>query len=380
MRIAKGPNIMPRSGIREIMELAANLPDVMHLEVGEPDFETPGHIVEAAERALRAGHTRYSPSAGIFPLREALSQKLNTVNRFQTSTDNVIVCSGAVQGVFSALAATVEAGDEILVPDPGWPNYRMMATVLHATAVGYELERERGFLPAVEELEKRASRRTRVLIVNSPSNPLGTTWSAETILEVAAFAASRNLWIISDECYDQIVFDGDVTSFAASSDPERVITVFSFSKTYAMTGWRVGYLAVPAGIRETLVKLQEPLVSCANTPAQYAALAALAGPQEVVARMVSVYRERRDRVQQTFEENDVLAFNPAGAFYQWVPIRGDSGDVARRLVTTHGVAVAPGATFGNGGTQAVRVSLAASSTVLDEGLRRLLASGLVGEG
>lgn len=376
MRLAVGPASMPRSGIREIMELAAGRPDVVHLEVGEPDFETPSHIVEAAVRAIRSGQTRYSPNTGIADLREALAEKVSVTNRFTVTPSNIIVSNGAVEGLFSALAATLEPGDEVLVPDPGWPNYRMMISILNACAIGYELDASRQYLPVIEQLESLTTIRTRVLIVNTPSNPLGVVLPIDTIRELTAFAERHDLWIVSDECYDQLVLTGESASVAAVGDPERVISVFSFSKTYAMTGWRVGYIAAPDSIRDTIVKIQEPVISCVNTPAQYAALAALTGPQDIVAEMTAAYRVRRDLVQQILVEGEIDAPPPAGAFYQWLPIDAESTETTRGLVISHGVAVAPGSTFGKSGRRAVRISLATSRSELTEGLSRLLGSGL----
>jgi aspartate/methionine/tyrosine aminotransferase len=370
---------MARSGIREIMDLAWGRSDVIRLEVGEPNFDTPSHVVEAAMCAARDGKIRYTPNAGLPELREALAEKVRCVNGISATTDSIIVTHGAVEGIFSTLAAVVEAGDEILVPDPGWPNYRMMSSVLGARAVGYRLVPETGYSPDLDELRRCITARTRVIIVNSPSNPLGTILTVRELENLVSLAERYDLWVISDECYDQVVFDDSFVSTAAIADGGRVISAYSFSKTYAMTGWRVGYLVLPDELRDTVARIQEPVISCVSGPAQYAALAALAGPQYRVAAMVASYRHNRDLAETLLRAADTSFVSPAGAFYLWLYTGGceDGAIIARRLVLEHGVAVAPGPTFGPSGCHALRISLAASEEKLTEGIRRILASGLV---
>ncbi|WPB89938.1 pyridoxal phosphate-dependent aminotransferase [Streptomyces malaysiensis] len=255
-----------------------------------------------------------------------------------------------------------------------------LATLLGARPVGYNLLPEAGFEPDFDQLERSITERTRVILVNSPSNPLGSVLSVESMQRLLDLARRRDLWVVSDECYDQIVFDGSFTSFATLEDrPERVVTTWSLSKTFAMTGWRIGYVHGPAEFAGTLCKVQEPIVASVNTPAQYAAIAAVTGPQQFVADSVAEYRARRDLVCDALDAFGVHTVRPDGAFYVWVPLGpdADSTESARRLVTEHGVAVAPGSTFGSQGDHAIRLSLAASREDLREGLDRLLGSGLV---
>jgi aspartate aminotransferase len=381
MRLAPGPRDMRRSGIREIMDLAGEGADVVRLEVGEPDFDTPAHVVEAAAEAARRGMTRYTPNAGIPELREALADKISTVNHVTAHPDDVVITQGAVEGIFSTLACLVQAGDEVLVPDPGWPNYRQMAIILGSTPVGYRLAQDDGYQADLDALEKAITAATKVIIVNSPSNPLGTILSAQCLRGLLDLAARHDLWVISDECYDQITFDDTFVSTASlSQDLDRVVSVYSFSKTYSMTGWRVGYALAPKGLRQTLTKVQEPIISCVNTPTQYAALAAVTGPQDTVRAHVAAYRERRDLVAALLTTSGARFVEPHGAFYLWLLAEdadADGADIARRLVTEHGVAVAPGPTFGTAGRHAVRISLATSPENLREGVARLLRSGLL---
>ncbi len=380
MQIAPAPRGMPRSGIREIGEIAAVTPGVVRLEIGEPDVNTPPHIVEAADRAARDGHTHYSPNAGIPALREALTEKLRSVNAVTADPAEIIVTNGAVSAIFSTLAAILTAGDEVLVPDPGWPNYRMMVTLLGGRAVAYPVPRE-GAAADLEALAARTSPRTRAIILNSPSNPTGGLIDPVTQRELHEFAERHDLWIIADDVYDQIVFDTAPYSLGAvESAPTRVITVGSFSKTYAMTGWRVGYLAAPRRLAEVIAKIQEPVVSCVNTPAQHAALAALQGPQGFVRDSVATYARRALIASGLLRDADVDFLPPRGGFYLWASTGGAPGaDVARALVRDHGVAVAPGATFGESGQHAVRIALANTEEQIREGITRLLASGLLEE-
>lgn len=361
---------MPRSGIREIMDLAWQTPECIHLEVGEPDFATPAHIREAGMRAIAAGETRYTPNAGIPPLRAALAQKIQRVNGYQVDPGQIIVSTGAVEAIYASLVTMLNPGDEILLPDPGWPNFRMMADLLSAGVVFYSLRPENGFLPDPQDIKARITERTRVLLVNFPSNPLGSVPDMALVQQLYAVASEHNLWIVSDECYDQILFTESCPSPSLIDADGRVISTYSFSKTYAMTGWRVGYAAVPTSLAETLAKVQEPLISCVSGPAQHAALGALEGPQDCVTDMVHAYRERRDAALAACDASGLSYLVPEGAFYLWISIEGrDSTPFALDLVKDKGVALAPGSAFGENGNGWVRISLANSSNSVVHGVR-----------
>jgi aspartate/methionine/tyrosine aminotransferase len=365
---------MPRSGIREIMDLAWATPDCIHLEVGEPSFATPPHIVEAAARAARDGWTKYVPNAGLPALREAIAGKVRRQNGVTADPEQVVVTAGGVQALYAAMLAVTEPGDHVLLPDPGWPNFAMIAHLLHLSPDFYPLREGHRFLPSVEDLERAVTPQTRLIVLNSPSNPLGSVIPAPLVREIAAFAERHGLWVVSDECYDAIALEPGISSMAAVGDADRVLSCFSFSKTYAMTGWRVGYVVAPAGIAPVLRKLQEPLVACVNAPAQMAALAALTGPQNVVDEMVGVYRQRRDSLKTLLEQEGIGLLPPAGAFYTWVSLDGYPGparEFASRLLTEKHVAVVPGTAFGAEGEGWVRLSLATDTDLLLEGARRL---------
>lgn len=365
---------MPRSGIREIMDLAWEIGDVVHLEVGEPNFETPVHVCEAAARAAMSGATRYTPNAGIPELRAALAEKVSERNGLDATPDQVVVSAGAVEALFASLVTVLSPGDEILLPDPGWPNFRMMANLLGATPIFYPLRPENGFRPDPEEIATLISPRTRVLLVNTPSNPLGVVlerYELEALLDVAARAG---LWVVSDECYDELTFDGELVSPASLGHEASVITAYSFSKTYAMTGWRVGYAVVPAELAAYLAKVQEPLISCVNAVAQHAAVAAVTGPQDAVHEMRSAYRRRRDVAMEVAAEHSLPFVRPSGAFYFWVDVRATSDtshELALRLVRDHHVATAPGTAFGARGEGWMRLSLANTEDAIRSGLTAL---------
>jgi aspartate aminotransferase len=367
---------MPGSGIREIMNAAWGRPGVVHLEVGQPDFPTPPHIVEAAHQAMLAGHTGYTPTAGIPDLRAALAAKIADRNGFSVTPDQVVLGNGGDQAIHATLTAMTQPGDGILLPDPAWPNFNMMATLLGLEPAHYSLTADGGYVPDVAELERLVTPRTRVLLLNSPSNPLGAVIGRERMTALVDFAAAHDLWILSDECYDEIVFDGTAVSPAALDTDGRVASVFSFSKTYAMTGWRLGYVAAPPALAAVLATIQEPLISCLNTPTQYAALAALQSPPVVLGEMVAAYRRRRDLVIGLLDRLGMAAFRPAGAFYTWVDVSGSglgAREFALELLAEESVAVAPGTAFGSVGQHHVRLSLAASDADLTAGVTRMAA-------
>lgn len=362
----------PRSGIRIVMDRAWELGEpITHLEVGEPKFATPEHIVEAFCRAAGSGATKYTPNAGIGPLREACAHKLAAVNDIRVEADQILVTVGAMQGLMCAVMGLTRHGDEILTPSPGWPNYRLLIAIAAGRAVPYELRPEQGYQPDPEQIAALITERTKMIILNSPSNPLGAVLSPEVIDEILAIAHARGIWVLSDECYDQIIFDDQMTSPAARPlGAEQTITVHSFSKTYAMTGFRLGYLSAPRRVTALLTKLQESMVACVSTPTQYAGLAALEGPRSCVSDMVSEYRVRRDLSVDRARALGLEPREPAGAFYLWLELPGvaDSQAFAEQLLTQHRVAVAPGSTFGELGRPAIRLSLAADRAAIEAGL------------
>ena len=380
LHIPSSTGTMSRSGIREIMDLALARPGCIRLELGEPDFPTAPHIVEAANAAARAGHTKYTTTMGLPVLREALSEKIAQRNGFNVDAQRILVSAGAVQGLYASLVGLVDPGDNILLPSPGWPNYLMMCRLLRAVPRSYPLRQESGYLPEIADLEEMIDERTRVIVLNSPSNPLGAVINRIRMQEIVDFAARHGLWIVSDECYDELTYESEHVSAAALDERDAVISVFSFSKTYAMTGWRIGYAALPRAVATTLSNVHEAMLSCVAMPTQLAALEAVTGPQDVVRDMRTTYRQRRDLALADLASYGVPAFTPAGAFYLWIDVSASAlgGDeFARKLVETHAVSVAPGAAFGPEGASTVRMSIAAGTESIREGVRRV--AQLIGE-
>ncbi len=367
---------MRRSGIREIMDLAHGVPDVVHLEVGEPGFPTPKHIVEAAHQAAEEGFTKYTPNAGLLSLREQIVSKLAAVNGLSVSVDNVVVTTGAVGGLATALMAVLEPGEEVLVPDPGWPNFEMMVICAAGVSKLYPLSQDNDFVPEIEALEELVTPRSKVVIVNSPSNPTGAVFPAKQVEALVDFASRHDLYLIADEVYEQIVFGVEHVSPGRFDPDGRVIGVHSFSKTYAMTGWRVGYAIASQSVAQFIAKLQEPFFSCASSVSQKAAEAALMGPQDCVIEMRTEYESHRDLAASLLRDAGLSFVTPDGAFYTMVdvsPFNLDSYTFARELLQEAGVAVAPGRTFGPSGEGYVRVSLAPTAEEITEGLERFAA-------
>lgn len=373
-RLAAERVAMAHSGIREVVNEALRTPGCIRLEVGEPNFPTPEHIVRAAYEAALTGATKYTATAGLLSLREAIRDKLRRVNGIAAEPGQIVVSAGGVCGIAAALATVLETGDEALLPDPGWTNYAMEVQSLGARVVYYPLHRENGFEPDPDEIDRLITPRTKVLVVNSPSNPTGAVFSRATVAALVDVALRHDLYLLSDEAYDQLVFEGEHVSPASNHPDERIISCFTFSKTYAMTGWRVGYVAASPRLIDVITKVLEANISCAAMPSQVAAEAALRGPQGCVDEMVAAYDARRRRVCAFLSGRGLLDYSPRGAFYVMVNIartRMDGRAFAFGLLREHGVAVAPGTAFGTAAAHYVRVSLASSTDDLDEGLARL---------
>ncbi len=366
---------MAHSGIREIANQALRTPGAIRLDVGQPDFPTPQHIKDAGKRAIDENKTFYTHTQGILSLREKLIDKLARVNEIETSPEKIACAPGGVGAIAAMLAAVLEPGDEVLLPDPGWPNYRMMLPWLGARGVYYPCPPSDGFQPDLDALQHLITARTKVLVVNSPNNPTGAVYPTSSVAAFVDLAQRHHLWLLSDECYDQILLDGSWTSPASlAPDDARIATAFTFSKTYSMTGWRLGYLVGSAQLIDTATKVLESNSSCVSTITQVAAEAALTGPQDCVAEMVGAYRRRRDTVVELLQDAELLTAKPTGAFYIMAdvsPAGMPSRELAFALLRERGVSVAPGTAFGAVAGQAVRISLASSDADLEVGVGRL---------
>jgi aspartate aminotransferase len=363
------------SGIREIGNEAIRTPGAIQLQVGQPNFPTPQHIKDAGKRAIDQNKTFYTHTQGLLSLREKLAAKLERVNGITVTPDRIATTPGGVGAIAAVFAAVLEPGDEVLLPDPGWPNTRIMLSWTGTTGLYYPCPPENGFEPDLDALELLITPRTKLLLINSPNNPTGAVYPAGTVERLVEIAQRHNLWLVSDECYDQILLDGTWTSPAslAPEDP-RIASVFTFSKTYAMTGWRMGYVAGSASLIDTVTKVLESNSSCVSTITQVAGEAALEGPQDCVTEMNVAYRQRRDAVVRVLRDAELFISEPRGAFYVMAdvsPTGLGSRDFAFRLLRERGVAVAPGSAFGEVARDAVRISLASSDADLQEGVGRL---------
>ncbi|WP_262348292.1 pyridoxal phosphate-dependent aminotransferase [Cellulosimicrobium cellulans] len=366
---------MHRSGIRTLMELAMRDPEAIRLEIGEPDVPTPAHVVAAAGRDAAAGHTAYTSSTGTPELRAALAEKVRRVNGLDVTASDVVVTHGAMHGLAMAINALAGPGDEVLLPDPEFPNWRMAAVAAGVGVATYPAHAANGFVPTLEDIAAAITPATRVIVVCSPNNPTGAMYPPELLAGVVELARERDLWVFSDECYEAITFDRPHASPAAFDTDGRVLTFFSFSKTYAMTGWRLGYVVSrDPGVIDLLGQVAEATVACPSSVSQRAALAALTGPQDDVAAAVDSYRERRDAAVALLDARGIPSVRPQGAFYLMVDVSAamaDSEAFALRLLADRHVSVSPGSAFGPGGEGMVRVSLAAERGALLDGLSLL---------
>jgi aspartate aminotransferase len=371
------PNPMFRLGA-----LVYGRDDVIHLEFGEPDFPTPAHISAAAVASITGERQGYGPGNGIAELRSAVAARVQRVNKFAPAADQVVMTAGGTGGLMASLRCLCEPGDVVLTPDPGWPGYDAMLAVAGVSRVYYPLLADNGWLPDLDALEAAITLRTRVLLVNSPSNPGGAVYPPETIAALVEIAARHDLWILSDECYDELVYDGRHVSPAALDADGRVLTVGSFSKSYAMTGWRIGWVVAPPAVAPALALTTTAQMNNLPLFVQRAALAALDGPQECVATMRASYAERRDLATGLLRERGLLEYTPEGAFYLLIPVARaagygegepfDSLAFAEALIGERGIALAPGMAFGSRTTRYVRVSLASAPDMLSAGITGLL--------
>jgi aspartate aminotransferase len=360
------------------------LPPAVRLQIGEPSFRTPEHIRLAAVASIESEALTYGPPAGWPWLRELLAAKIPRVNGYSAEPRQIAVTMGGTGAIQAALLATVGVGDEVLVPDPGWPHYRMQVACSGASARSYPLDPLNQWLPEVEQLERLVNPRTRLLIINSPGNPSGAVLPAAYIADLLAFARRHDLYLLSDECYDELVFEGQHVSPAAllsraEFDSGRLICIYTFSKTYAMTGWRIGYLATGTQLMKTITDVLNASFTNVSTMVQRAGEAALTGPQDCVVEMRDTYRRRRDLAVGLLKELDRYVYTPHGAFYSLINVTSPRG-VERRgrqfaldLLRERNVAVAPGSAFGEVSQQYVRISLAASDEEIERGVREICA-------
>ncbi len=358
-------------------QLEAEGRDVIHLEIGEPDFDTPRNIIEAARQALLDGYTHYTPAPGIPKLRQVIADHIAQTRRIPVAPENVVVVPGGKPIMFYSLLALVEPGDEVIMPNPAFPIYESMVNFVGARPVFVKLREEEGFGFDLDMFARSITDKTRMVILNSPSNPTGGVLSKAQIETIADLLRPReDVMILSDEIYSRILYDGVHVSIASEPDmQERTIILDGFSKTYAMTGWRLGYGVMNERLAQAITQLQINAVSCVNAATQVAGIEGLTGPQDEVSRMVAAFRERRDRIVAGLNAlPGVRCVMPQGAFYAFPNVSAlplDEGTLARRLLDEMGVAVLAGTAFGEYGRGYLRLSYANSVANIERALDRI---------
>ena len=354
------------SGIRKMFESAP--PGAINLGLGEPDCEPPPEVIDALCYAVRNGMNHYGPSAGLTPLREKVAERYREKDP-ETTRDNIIITGSGSEGLMATAMTLYDPGDEVLVPNPGFVLYAPHARLTGAIPVPYELHESRGFLPDIDQMESLVSPRSRAIVVNSPSNPTGGVFPKSTVERLVAFADRHDLTIISDEVYEEMVYEGKFTSFWGRGD--RAVIVNSFSKTFAMTGWRIGFIVAPRPLAVEINKLHYHMMACPSTPAQAAVLAGLnAGPASTQA-MMKEFKSRRELIVRALNRIPGLkCVPPGGAFYAFPRFTwpGTAQEVAGALLQ-RGLITTPGDAFGSLGAGHLRLSFAASR----ENLRKAMA-------
>jgi len=355
--------------------------DVVHMEIGEPDFDTPSNIIEAACRALHSGYTHYGPSAGLPEFREAIAEEVSKSRGIEVNPNQVVVVPGGKPIMFFTIMALAEPGDEVIYPNPGFPIYESVIKFVGAKPVPVRLSEEREFRFDVDELRSKVTPRTRMIIINSPHNPCGSMLSLEDLQAVAEIATKHDIMVLSDEIYIRLVYEGEFASITRFPGMmERTIILDSFSKTYAMTGWRLGYGVMPEALAAQVARLMTNSNSCTATFVQIAGIEAIRGPQDESYRMVAAFRERRDVIVKGLNEiPGIRCVMPKGAFYVFPNVKevikrgkfASAKALADHLLQEAGVATLSGTSFGEYGEGYLRLSYATSIPNINKALERI---------
>jgi len=370
-------NALP-SGIRKMFELAKKYPDAINLTIGEPGFTTPDHIIEAGIKAFREGKTKYTPNAGIKELRDALAYKLWKENGIKCDPDkNLIVTGGATQALMLAMVTLVDPGDEVIIQGPNWPDYRGQIDMVNAKTVYAKVDEKNDFKMTADVIEPLITDKTKLIIINSPSNPTGGVLDYEDLVKIAELVKKYKIFIISDEPYEKLVYDGFKQHSLAAIEglEDYVLTINSFSKTFAMTGYRVGYICANEKIITELIKLQENMIASISEPLQMAAVEAVYHGDEDVAKMVAAYDRNRHLIVEGL--NRIKGFSclsPKGAFYVFPNITAfgmSSAETAEYILEKTHVVTSPGSAFGPDGEGYIRICYASKYEQLAEALERM---------
>ena len=373
--ISENTKSIKGSKIRKMFNKALEFENPISFTIGEPDFTASQNVVEAAYKALLDGKSKYSENIGIFPLREAISKYLEKdIGVSYNPVDEIVITTGAMGGLYQSLKVLLNPGDEVIVNEPCWTNYIQQVEMCYAVPVSVSTDLENGFSLDIEKIEAAITDKTRAIIINSPCNPTGAVLDKEVLEKLAVLAKKYDLLIISDEVYKHIIFDDNEFTSIASFEgmKERTLVVDSFSKTFAMTGFRVGYVAGPSWFIKEVVKLQENIAACVAMPCQYAAVEAITGSREHLNMMVESYKNRRDYVFDRVSKMPLVEYQKSkGTFYALVSIKQtgmSSEEFAMKLLEDKQVVVVPGDAFGNYGEGYIRISFASSMENLEKGL------------
>ncbi len=370
-------NSIETSPIRKLIDMVNTIPNVIGLHAGEPDFDTPAHIIEAAKKALDEGYTHYTHTAGLPELRKAIAEKMIKEDNIKADPETEItVTAGGFGAIFSTLQAVINPGDEVIVLEPTWPSYKGFVKLVGGKPIPLQTKAP-DYTLNVELLMEKISEHTKMVIINTPNNPTGAVYEHRELKDLASLARKYNFLVLADEVYEKMIFDGARHLSIASLEgmKERAITVNSFSKTYAMTGWRVGYVIANEHITAGLRRIHSYAISCVASAFQRAAFTALTASQDCVQQMVKEYRERRDIVVEAL--NNIKGFNcvkPKGTFYIFPDIQGlglPSAEFAERMLKEAKVATIPGSAFGQSGENHLRMSLSVSRNNLMEAVKRI---------
>jgi len=380
-KLSKRMSAFPPSGIRKVSFAAADLEaqghSIIHMEMGMPDFDTPEYIKAGCIRGIQDGHVYYTASAGKQELRQAIADKLQRENSLSYTADEIVTTIGVSAAIFAMFTALLDEGDEVLLPDPVYPPYRSLPVMMGARTVSYALLEKNDFQPDLDEIERKITARTKVLVLLSPSNPVGSVLTYRSLEGIAKIAIQHDLLVITDEIYERILYDGAV-HYSIATFPgmkERTFVLNGYSKTYAMTGWRLGYIAGPAEFMPYIYSLHGHMNTCAASFIQDAGITALTEEHDEVQRMVTAYQQRKDYLVQMLNAMDGLSCpNPKGAFYIFLNITGlgmNSVKAADFFLNQAHVALVPGSVFGQNGEGYLRMSFACSMEEIVEACRRM---------
>lgn len=378
VQISKIAQEIQGSTIRKMFNMASNMTDTVSFALGEPDFTTSQNIIDAACKALQEGQTHYTPNAGILPLRQAITKKLKRKNNVDIDPETeIMITAGGMEALMLVMMVALNPGDEVIFSDPFWTNHPSQVLMCGAIPRFVKVYEEDGFVYNPDNVRKAINKNTKAILINSPANPTGGVAGRETLEEIARIAVENDLLVITDEVYQHLIYDNEEFVSIASMPgmKERTIIIDSFSKSYAMTGWRIGYAAGCTEILQNMIKLHENVVSCINTPSQYAAIEAIEGPQDYLQHMLDKYAIRRKLIVEGINSIEKLScIKPKGAFYAFPNITKTgmtSEEFAVELLKKTGVVVVPGSGFGEAGEGFIRISYATSEEKIKEGLKRI---------